>query len=105
MPAPITLLPLDEQLQAELQQRYEEAEDAETRIRYQMIVLAQLGHTTPRIAGMVLRSEDTVARVLKRFLTGGWMRFLGGAHQAGSAPSHRPGRANCFVSLNWILMR
>ena len=71
MPAPITLPTLDEQLQAELQQRYEEAEDAETRTRYQMIVLAQLGHTAPRIARMVLRSEDTVARVLKRFLTGG----------------------------------
>ncbi|HEY6410806.1 MAG TPA: helix-turn-helix domain-containing protein, partial [Ktedonobacteraceae bacterium] len=71
MPAPITLLPLDEQLQAELQQRYEQARDAETRTRYQMIVLAQLGHTAPRIARMVLRSEDTVARVLKRFLTGG----------------------------------
>jgi len=71
MPAPITLLPLDEQHQAELQQRYEEARDAETRTRYQMIVLAQLGQTAPRIARMVLRSEDTVARVLKRFLTGG----------------------------------
>jgi hypothetical protein len=71
MPAPITLLPLDEQLQAELQQRYEEARDAETRTRYQMIVLAQLGHTAPHIARLVLRSEDTVERVLMRFLTGG----------------------------------
>jgi len=71
MPAPITLPPLDEQLQAELQQRYEEARDAETRTRYQMIVLARLGHTAPHIARMVLRSEDTVARVLKRFRAGG----------------------------------
>ena|SRR5437763_13953185 len=71
MPAPITLPPLDEQQQADLQQRYEEAADAETRTRYQMLVLAHLGHTAPHIAGMVLRSEDTVARVLKRFLSGG----------------------------------
>ena len=50
MPAPITLPPLDEQLQTELHQRYEEARDAETRTRYQMIVLAQSGQTAPHIA-------------------------------------------------------
>jgi transposase len=71
VPAPITLPPLDTQLQAELHQRYEEASDAETRTRYQMILLARLGHTAPHIAHLVLRSEDTVARVLNRFLTGG----------------------------------
>jgi transposase len=71
VPAPITLPPLDEELQAELYQRYEEAADAETRTRYQMIVLAQSGHRTPYIACLVLRSEDTVERVLKRFLTRG----------------------------------
>ena len=71
VPAPITLPPLDEQLQAELHHRYEEARDAETRTRYQMIVLAQSGHTAPHIAHLVLRSEDTVERVLKRFLTAG----------------------------------
>ncbi len=42
MPAPITLPRLDEQQQADLQQRYKEAPDAETRTRYQMLVLAQL---------------------------------------------------------------
>jgi len=89
VPVPITLPPLDEELQAELDQRYEEAADAETRTRYQVIVLAQLGHTAPHIACLVLRSEDTVERVLKRFLSG--------AHQAGSAPSHRPGKASCCV--------
>jgi transposase len=71
MPAPITLPPLDKQQQADLQQHYEEATDAETRTRYQMLVLAELGHTAPHIADLVLRSEDTVARVLKRFLAGG----------------------------------
>ncbi len=36
-----------------------------------MMVLAQSGQTAPHIARLVLRSEDTVERVLKRFLTGG----------------------------------
>src|SRR5215469_7630024 len=71
VPAPITLPPFAEPLQAELHQRYEEAGDAETRTRYQMIVLAQSGQTAPHIARLVLRSADTVERVLKRFLTGG----------------------------------
>ncbi|SRR6266699_1634462 len=71
VPAPITLPPVDEQRESELHQRYEEASDAETRTRYQMIVLAQLGHTAPHIARLVLRSEDTVARVLNRFQAGG----------------------------------
>ena len=63
--------PLAEQLQAELHQRYEEATDAETRTRYQMMILAQSGHPVSQIARIVLRSEDTVARVLNRFLAGG----------------------------------
>jgi transposase len=71
VPTPITLPPLDEELQAELHQRYEEATDAEMRTRYQMIVLAQLDQTVPHIARMVRRSEDTVARVLNRFLSAG----------------------------------
>src|SRR6266571_5619176 len=71
MPAPITLPSFDEQLQAELHQRYEEAGGAETRTRYQMIMLAQSGQTAPHIARLVLRSEDTVERVRKRFLAGG----------------------------------
>jgi len=71
VPAPITLPPLDAQLQANLHQRYKETTDAETRTRYQMIVLAHQGHRVPQIARFVLRSEDTVARVLKRFGAGG----------------------------------
>lgn len=71
MPAPITLSPLDVQLQANLHQRYQETTDAETRTRYQMIVLAHQGHRVPQIARLVLRSEDTVTRVLKRFAAGG----------------------------------
>jgi len=54
MTAPITLPSLDEPTLAELRRRYEETTDAETRTHYQM-----------------LRSQDTVVRVLKRFFTGG----------------------------------
>jgi len=53
-------------MQAELRCRYEE-----TRTRYQMVLLAQRGQTAPQIARLVLRSEDTVERVLKRFLAAG----------------------------------
>lgn len=71
MSTPITLPPLDAQVQAVLRQRYEKTSEVETRTRYQMIVLAQQSYTVPQIARIVLRSEDTVARVLKRFLEGG----------------------------------
>ena len=71
MTAPITLSPLDEQTLTNLHRRYEEASDAETRTRYQMLLLSLQGQTSSQIAQIVLRSQDTVVRVLKRFLTGG----------------------------------
>jgi transposase len=71
MTAPITLPQLDEQTLTELRRRYEEATDAETRTRYQILLLSLAGQTSSQIAQMVLRSQDTVVRVLKRFLTGG----------------------------------
>ena len=71
MTAPLTLPPLDAATVAELHRRYEEAPKAESRTRYQMILLAQQDYRVPQIARLVLRSEDTVARVLKRFLAGG----------------------------------
>jgi transposase len=71
MTAPITLPPVDPETQASLRRRYEETPKVESRTRYQMILLALQGYKVPQIARMVLRSEDTVARVLKRFLAGG----------------------------------
>ena len=71
MTAPITLPPLDEPTLTELRRRYDEAVDAETRTRYQMLVLSLRGQTSSQIAQIVLRSQDTVVRVLKRFFTGG----------------------------------
>src|SRR6266568_3757629 len=69
--APITLPRLDTATLAELRQRYEDTPNVESRTRYQMILLAQQKYKVPQIARMVLRSEDTVARVLNRFLAEG----------------------------------
>src|ERR1700730_6639933 len=72
MTAPITLPGLDEPTLTKLRHGYEEAWDAETRTRYQMLLLSAKGQTSTQIAAIVLRSQDTVVRVLKRFLTGGF---------------------------------
>ena len=71
MTAPITLPPLDPATLGELRQRYEDTPNVESRTRYQMLLLAQQEYKVPQIAHMVLRSEDTVARVLNRFLAAG----------------------------------
>ena len=71
MTAPITIPRLESAPLTELRQRYESTPNVESRTRYQMILLAQQEYKVPQIARMVLRSEDTVARVLKRFLAGG----------------------------------
>jgi transposase len=69
--APITLPSLEQSTLAELRRRYEKTTDVETRTRYQMLLLSLQGQTSGQIAQIVLRSQDTVVRVLKRFLTGG----------------------------------
>ena len=71
MTAPITLTALEKPTLVELRRRYEETTDAETRTRYQMLFLSWQGQASGQIAQIVLRSQDTVMRVLKRFLTGG----------------------------------
>ena len=67
----ITLPQLDPATLTELHQRYEDTPIVESRTRYQMVLLAQQEYKVPQIACMVLRSEDTVARVLKRVVAGG----------------------------------
>jgi transposase len=67
----ITVTPLESAGLADLRRHYEEAASAETRTRYHMVLLAQQGQRVPQIARLVERSEDTVARVLNRFLTQG----------------------------------
>jgi transposase len=68
---PLALPPLDEETLTELRRRYEKSPDAETRTRYQMLLLSLQGQKSSQIAHTVLRSQDTVERVLKRFLAGG----------------------------------
>jgi transposase len=55
---------------AELERRYETAGDAETRTRYQIVLLAAAGQTAPQIAPVVRRSVDTVRRVVQRYQNG-----------------------------------
>src|SRR5436305_14801372 len=71
MTAPITLPQLETATLTELRQRYEETPNVESRTRYQMILLAQQEYKVSQIARLVLRSEDTVVRVLRRFLAEG----------------------------------
>jgi hypothetical protein len=52
MTAPITLPSLAEPTLAELRRRYEETTDAETRTRYQMLLLSLRGQTSGQIAKM-----------------------------------------------------
>src|SRR5438132_12222504 len=59
---------LNEEERAEVERRYATARDAETRTRYQMILMAADGKPAPQIGWLVRRSEDTVRRVLGRFL-------------------------------------
>src|SRR6266566_1829374 len=68
---PLTLPPMDEEALTELRRRYEKSPDAETRTRYQMLLLSLQGQKSSQIAHTVLRSQDTVERVLNRFLAGG----------------------------------
>jgi transposase len=71
MALPPLRVTLDPPAQAELERRYHTTRDAETRTRYQMVLLAAQGHTATQIAPLVRRSPDTVRRVLNRYLDGG----------------------------------
>jgi len=70
MPVPIRLQ-LDEAARAEVEARYAATDDAETRSRYQMVLLAAAGRPVAAIAAIVRRSVDTVQRVLRRYQTAG----------------------------------
>ena len=70
MAQPLRVL-LDDRQRVEVERRYAAARDAETRTRYQMILLAADGKPAPQIGWLVRRSEDTVRRVLRRFLHDG----------------------------------
>ena len=95
MTAPITLPSLDEPTLAELRRRYEETPDAETRTRYQMLLLSSRGQTSGQLAQKVLRTQDTVVRVLKRFFTGGLDAVPRRSAPGRERRSRRPGKPNC----------
>jgi transposase len=71
MPPPPLRVTLDPAAQVELERRYQTTRDAETRTRYQMVLLNAQGHAAPKIAQLTRRSPDTVRRVLKRYLAQG----------------------------------
>lgn len=71
MPHALTLPALDTATLFDLRRRYDDAPDPDTRSRSQMILLTQQDYTAPKIAASVLRSDDTVRRVLKRFQAAG----------------------------------
>ena len=71
MPAAYVLAPLGAAQVAELEAAFEATRDAETRLRYQMVLLAHRGKTPREIAPLTLRSHETVLRVLHRYETDG----------------------------------
>jgi len=66
MPAPLRLR-LDAGARAALEGRYDAADDAETRTRYQMLLLLAGGRTPGAVGALVRRDPATVRRVLRRY--------------------------------------
>jgi len=91
MAQPLTLPPLSDTQVIELRQLYETTTKAKLRLRAHIILLAHQGRSVAEIAAIVLRSRDTVERVLKRFLHGGI---------AALPPRIAPGRAPT-VTQEW----
>jgi len=83
--------PLDTATYNQLTQRFNATTIPETRLRYQILLLAHQGCTNAQIAPVVLRSRDTVERVLKRFREGG----------LDAVPYKKPGRAKPKVTPEW----
>lgn len=84
MATPLTLPPLSNTQVTELRQLYETTTNAKLRLRAHIVLLAHQGRSVAEIAAIILRSRDTVERVLKRFLQGGI---------AALPPRTAPGRA------------
>jgi transposase len=82
MPAALRLQLTDEE-RADVARGFETTRAAETRLRYQLVLLAAAGYTAPQIAPLVRRSPATVERVLHRYRAEG---------AAGVPHRRRPGR-------------
>ena len=72
--------------QAEVARRFEATREAETRLRYQMVLLAGEGRTAAQVARLVRRSHDTVLRVLRRYQA---RRPRGGTSPGDTSPADR----------------
>ena len=85
-PLRIDLSPADREA---LRAAFETTRDADTRLRYQMVLLAADGRTAPQIAPLVQRSAATVQRVLHRYQDGG-LAAVPYRPSAGAAPTVTP---------------
>ena len=65
------MAPLEPSALAAVEAAFEATRDAETRLRYQMVLLAHRGKTAREIAGPTRRSAQTVLRVVRRYQAGG----------------------------------
>jgi len=65
------MAPLRSEQVAELEAAFNATTDAETRLRYQMVLLAHQGKTAPEIGRLTLRSHETALRAVRRFAAGG----------------------------------
>ena len=70
MPAPLRLS-LEAMEAAELARRFDATNEAETRTRYQMLLLLAEGRTPAEVATVVRRSPATVRRLLRRYQAAG----------------------------------
>src|SRR5262245_48132586 len=89
MAKPLTLPPLSDTQVIELRQLYDTTTKAKLRLRAYIILLVHQGRSVAEIAAIILRSRDTVERVLRRFLHGGI---------AALPPRTAPGRAPTVTS-------
>jgi transposase len=71
MRPPKTYAPLDAETLAAARSRYDQTTDADTRLRYHIVLLAHQGHSVPQIARLILGSDDMVRDVLQRYREAG----------------------------------
>ena len=93
MPLPLVLPPLDPETHDQLLARFNQTEDANERLRYQIVLLSSGKQLIPtEIASITFRSHDTVTRVLSRFLEGG----------LDAVPQKRPPGREPEVGEEWL---
>jgi transposase len=71
VPGPFTMAPLEPAALAAVEAAFEATRDAETRLRYQMLLLAQQGKSASEVGRLTRRPARTVVRVVRRYQSGG----------------------------------